>query len=269
MIDMNTFLRFPGGKKKALTLSYDDGVPYDRRLIKILDENGIKGTFNLNSGVMGVTTGRLDEEEVKELYTNSGHEVAVHSLTHPFLEQLPSASAVQDVLQDRQNLEKMFDKIIRGMAYPYGTFSDSLIEALKSIDIAYARTVITTHDFRIPSDWMKLTNTCHHNDPKLGELTEKFVKEQPKWGPWLFYLWGHSYEFAHDNNWDVIENFAKTIGGRDDIWYATNIEIYNYIEAYRSLQFSVDCKHIYNPTATTVWFEKDEIVIEIQPGQII
>ena len=45
------FMRYPGGKKKALTLSYDDGVEQDIRLIELMKKNGLKGTFNLNSGL--------------------------------------------------------------------------------------------------------------------------------------------------------------------------------------------------------------------------
>ena len=45
----------------------------------------------------------------------------------------------------------------------------------------------------------------------------------------MFYLWGHSYEFDENDNRDVIEKFAEFVGGRDDIWYATNIEIYDYV----------------------------------------
>lgn len=41
---------YPYGLRKALTLSYDDGVETDIELIRILDEYGILATFNLNSG---------------------------------------------------------------------------------------------------------------------------------------------------------------------------------------------------------------------------
>ena len=51
----------------------------------------------------------------------------------------------------------------------------------------------------------------------------------------------------------MIEKFAEYIGNRDDIWYATNMEIYNYVKAYESLQTSVDKKIIYNPSAIDVW----------------
>lgn len=45
------YLRFPEGKLKALTLSYDDGVEQDEHLIGILRAHGMRGTFNLNAGL--------------------------------------------------------------------------------------------------------------------------------------------------------------------------------------------------------------------------
>ena len=44
------YLRFPGGKPKCITLSYDDGVEQDIRLIALMEQYGFKGTFNLNYG---------------------------------------------------------------------------------------------------------------------------------------------------------------------------------------------------------------------------
>jgi peptidoglycan/xylan/chitin deacetylase (PgdA/CDA1 family) len=45
---MTNYMLFPDGKNKALTLSYDDGVQQDIRMIEILDKYGIKCTFNIN-----------------------------------------------------------------------------------------------------------------------------------------------------------------------------------------------------------------------------
>jgi hypothetical protein len=41
------------GKKKALTFSYDDGVTQDIRMTGLLNRYGLKGTFNLNSELLG------------------------------------------------------------------------------------------------------------------------------------------------------------------------------------------------------------------------
>ena len=142
----NIFMRFPEGKKKALTLSYDDGVEQDIRLIEIMQKHGLKGTFNLNSGLYapegtvyptGTIHRRMTKKQVTELYKESGMEVAVHGLTHPFLEQLPENVCLNEVIKDRENLEEQFDTIIRGMAYPFGTYSDEVVACLKHAGIAY------------------------------------------------------------------------------------------------------------------------------------
>jgi len=274
----NIFMRFPGGKAKALTLSYDDGVAQDIQLIDIMNKHGLKGTFNLNSGLypdegvvypQGHVHRRLTAKQAKETYLNSGQEVAIHALTHPYLEQLPTNIVVNEIIKDRENLEAQFGTIVRGMAYPFGTFSDAVVEVLKACGIAYARTVISTNDFRIPKDWLRLTATCHHNSPELNNLAKKFVEDKVTRAPYLFYLWGHSYEFEIKNNWHVIEDFAEYVGNRDDIWYATNIEIYDYIDAYNRLIFSVNGKYVNNPSARTIWFEYKGKIIEIAAGDMI
>lgn len=271
------FLRFPEGRAKALTLSYDDGVEQDIRLVEIMNKYGLKGTFNLNSGLYakeGIVYPkdqihrRMTERQITETFKNSGQEIAVHALTHPFLEQLPIDLVVKEIMKDRENLERQFNTIVRGMAYPFGTFNDKVVEALKFCGIVYSRTVISTNDFRIPKDWMRLTATCHHNSPELQNLAKKFVEDEITKAPYLFYLWGHSYEFEEKDNWNVIEDFGRYVGEREDIWYATNIEIYEYIEAYNRLIFSIDGKHVKNPSSRKVWFEYEEKIIEIEGGDV-
>lgn len=271
----NIFMRFPGGKARALTLSYDDGVEQDIRLIGIMKQYGLKGTFNLNSGLYapegtvypeGHIHRRMTKEQAIDLYKESGMEVAVHALTHPFLEQLSVNECTWEVIADRMNLEQEYDVIVRGMAYPFGTYSDQVVNVLENCGIAYSRTVEATHRFDVPKDWMRLPSTCHHNDPKLMELAHTLVETEWNRTPALFYLWGHSYEFEADNNWNVIEEFAAYIGGREDIWYATNIEVYDYVKAYERLMFSTDGKKVYNPTNMEVFFAKDEQIICAKPG---
>ena len=87
--------------------------------------------------------------------------------------------------------------------------------------------------------------------------------------PKLFYLWGHSYEFDEKNNWDRMEEICRKLSNKEDTWYATNIEIYEYVEAYHSLVFSADSNIIYNPTLKTIWFEIDDVPYTINPGETI
>ena len=272
----NIFMRFPGGRSKALTLSYDDGVRQDKRLLEIMKKHGLKGTFNINSECYApeghTTGGRMTRSEVVALYKDSGMEIAVHGAHHPFLEQLPENLCTWEVLNDRKNLEADFGGFVRGMAYPFGTTSDSVVASLKQCGIVYARSTLTTEGFGIPTDWLRLRATCHHANPRLMELSKRFVEEQNARSPMLFYLWGHSYEFDYDkpnNNWGVIEEFAEYMGGREDIWYATNIEIYDYIAAYNQLIFSMDYTRVYNPTCTTVYFQTAKGLYAVEPGETV
>lgn len=269
---------FPEGKEKALTLSYDDGVEQDKKLIEILNRTGLKATFNLNSGCYaeegtiypaGTIHRRMCRSEVTSTYKNSGHEVAIHGLTHPLLDQLPEGLAAYEIVEDRKNLEEQFETIVRGMAYPFGTYSDQVVDTLKNAGVAYARTVYSTHNFGIPIDWLRLNPTCHHNDSQLMELAKHFVEDDSHWAPYLFYLWGHSYEFEEKDNWKVIEDFASYIGNREEIWYATNIQVHDYVEAYRRLQFSYDLSWVKNPTSETIWLKKDSERFAVKPGEMI
>ena len=272
------YMKLKDGKSKVLTLSYDDGVVQDIRLIGILDKYGVKGTFNINTGtylaedaVRERYYGRMKLSEAKELYIGSGHEVAVHSLTHPFLERLKPDEVLNEVLEDRKNIEAQYGVVARGMAYPYGTYSDEVIELLEKCGIAYSRTTKSTLNFKFPENWLALHPTCHHREPLLMEFAKHFAEDVSRYPSenWLFYVWGHSYEFDNNDNWDVIEKFAEYIGGRDNIWYATNIEIYDYVKAYESLQTSVDKKIVHNPTAIDVWFLQNGKTYCVKAGETI
>lgn len=265
------------GKRKVLTLSYDDGVVQDIRLIEIMNKYGLKGTFNINSGsylpedaVRERFYGRMKLSEAQKLYIDSAHEVAVHSLTHPFLEKLDTAEIIYEITEDRRAIESHYGTIARGMAYPFGTYNETVIDILEKCHIAYARTCKSTYRFDFPENWLTLHPTCHHRDERLEELIKKFLETTNKWNnPEMFYLWGHSYEFDDNDNWNVIEKFAEYAGGHDHIWYATNIEIYDYVKAYERLQTSYDKKIINNPTNIDVWFYDKGEVYCVKAGETL
>ena len=264
-------MRYPGGRARVLSLSYDDGVIFDRRLIEIMQKNGIKGTFNLNSGSMpkepSETNRRLCPADAVKLYLGSGMEVAVHGLHHPYWNQIPPALANYDILSDRLNLEEMFGTVIRGAAYPFGATSDDAVAMLRAAGITYCRTTVSNENFSQPTDWLRMPTTCHHGNARLMELADQFLNRKIIRAPLFFLVWGHSYEFNDNNNWEVIERFCEYMGGRDEVWYATNGEIYDYTEAFSRLQFSANGNLVYNPTFTEVWFEMNGRPYSVKPGE--
>ena len=269
---MNIILRLPQGKQKVVTLSYDDGTIFDKKFVKILDEYGLKCTFNINSGMFAKNTGerRMTFDEAKELYLNSHHEVAVHGARHLALARTPVDLGIRDIIADREALEKQFDRIVKGMAYANGSFDEEYVDLIGKCGINYARTIESSHSFDLPTNWLKWNPTCHHEDDKLIELTDKFLSiDNPLFSVQLFYLWGHSYEFNDHNNWDIIEYFAKKTSNNSTIWYATNGEIYDYVTAYKRLVFSVDFTKVYNPSVIDVWFSFNGVTYCVHSGEML
>ena len=267
---MKVYTCFPGGKAKALTMSYDDGKLEDIRLVEIFNKYGIKGTFNINYGQMdidqtGLPHPRLRKDQVKDLY--QGHEIAAHTMTHPTIARCPLVGAAEEILEDRKGLEALTGSIIRGHAYPNGSYSEEIKTLFAGLGITYGRVVESVANFELPTDPLEWHPTCHHNDPTLMEKAEFFANFNKPQYLKLMYVWGHSYEFADKNNWEVIEEFCAYMSGRDDIWYATNIEIIDYMNAAKNLQFSADCTCVYNPNAQSIWLQlESKYIVEIKGG---
>lgn len=264
------YMRLPGGKAKAFTLSYDDGVPEDRRLIEIMNKYGIKGSFHLNSGRYGMYN-RMTLEEAKEVYTNCGHEIAIHCVNHPTLVRLNGAEQFHEIYDDRVAMEKDYGVMVRGMSYPNGPYNNDTLLAAKLSGICYSRTTQSCGKYEFPQDWLQLRPTCHHSNPKLQEHKENFAAKEigPKDHAQMFYVWGHSYEFPRDNNWELIEDLCAYMGGREDIWYATSIELYDYAMAFQGLQKSLDEKIIHNPSAIDVWFVAEGETYCVKSGETL
>lgn len=266
-------LLFPGGMNKVFTLSYDDGVNQDRRLIDIFDRYHVKATFNLGYGVLGhkpegpFDISKVEKEEVKELYRD--HEVGGHGLYHSDLSALGDPYMMYEIIEDKKHLEGLVEKPLKMFAYPFGLFNSDVKKILKAAGYKGARTVRSTHGFDLPDDPFELDPTCHHNDERLMELAESFVRER-SFRPQMFYVWGHGYEFDCDNNWELIEKLVSFLDdNRRDIWFATNGEILSYLEAYDSLEYSVDGSMIFNPSATDIWMATSfDTVEKLEAGSL-
>ncbi len=273
------FLRFPQGKAKALTLSYDDGVFFDERLIEIADRYSMKVTLNINSKFLGQE--HPTAQELLAFTQPGGHEIAVHGAQHLAPGKLTLVEGIREVLDCRRELEQSCQRIIRGMAYPdsgirnltSGVTKPEIKQYLQSLGIAYARSLGEDNNrFELPTDFYEWIPTAHHENPNLMQWLDEFLnREVPEYcanrEPKLFYLWGHSVEFHRNGNWERLEEFCGKAGGRKDIWYATNLEICDYVRAYQALIFDVDNTRVWNPTAKTVWFEADGRLITVNPGE--
>ena len=203
---------------KYVTFSFDDGIEQDRRFVKELNKYGFKATFNINTGIQtranmwvneGIEIHRMNIDGLKELY--KGHEVAVHSLTHPFLEKLDEETIYNELYYDKKNIEEWFEQDVTGMAYPYGTYDDRVIKIAKDLGIKYARTAGTSMKFSLPEDMMKYTGTCHFSNSEIFRLIDEFDSLEDTSEKQVLYIWGHTYEFDVMKKWDFLTQLLERL----------------------------------------------------------
>ncbi len=151
--------------KKYFTVSYDDGLQQDIRIIKLMKKYGIRGTFNLSSGLFGVK-GKIQRvfgnfgvdakenknrncvdhqilsiSEAKKIYCQDGIEIASHGMHHLREDKLDDAALSEEIKKDIENLSTIFDRKIEGHIFPYGKYNEAVLKMMKDAGIQYGRTV--------------------------------------------------------------------------------------------------------------------------------
>lgn len=223
---------------KAVTLSYDDGITQDIRMIELMNKYNLKATFNLNSELLGrkgmlirngarISHYKVHPEDVQKIY--EGHEIAAHTLTHPRLPELADEDVIRQVEQDRLNLSQLAGYEVVGMAYPGGGVNndDRVAKLIKEhTGIQYARTITLTDSLDPQENLYRFNPTLYHmNFDKMMEVGQRFVELKTD-KPQILYIWGHSYEMDYaPDAWIRLEEFFKLISGHEDIFYGTNKEV--------------------------------------------
>ena len=265
---------WPNGHRVALASCWDDGTIYDRQLVAIMNRYGLKGSFNLCSGKFGLNAEQsgwkefICADEVATLYQE--HEVCSHSVNHPRVWSMPVDQMRWEILDDRRCLEALVGYPVRGFAIPYNwpTGQDWCREFARNCGFKYLRNSMPVPQFEHPSDFMDWHPTAHcsANLPQLWVSMFERNKDQPGQ---LFYVHGHSYEFEDDLGWEVFESFAKLAGEAEGIYHATKGEIYDYVTAWRSMDWSLDGRLVRNNSAVPLWFLRNGQTVKIESGQLL
>ena len=248
---MNTqnrlYFTFPGGRRKAVTLSFDDGTVHDRRLVAAFNAHGLKATFNLVPGRFG-RDNVVSRDEVASLY--AGHEIASHGWMHRNLDKIAPYQCLAEIRDGRAALEDLLGRPVRGFASPYGSHGEGAVEAMREAGLAYARTAGETRNsiFPVP-DFLRWTQSFHERN--VLPFLEPFFKDG-HWGGTLgaLSIWGHGYEF--EGRWEALDALCAALGGREGAWYCTNLELADYWKACASVVSTLDGTVVRNLSAIPV-----------------
>ena len=257
---------YPGGRKKAFNITYDDGVLQDIRFVELLNRYGLKGTFNLNSQLMaegfrwthpsGMEVTRLTREEIGDLY--QGHEIASHTLTHPYMQTLDHPGLMRQLGEDKKNLEALFGCEVKGFGVPFDYYSQEIADCARDCGFEYARKSEFSLSYKPCSDWFHWKTGIYHIMPELVPFVKGFLLTDRELA--VCQIVGHSYDLDAENLWETMEWICREISAREDIWPCTNLELVRYLKAMESFDGT-------NHSDVDLWFEKDGEILEIPPSK--
>ena len=216
------------------TSSWDDGNSADLKLVKILKEFGIKGTFYIP---INWKYKNLSENEIKKI--SKFFEIGCHSFSHNNLTQLDSKDVEIEVNKSKVILEEIVNNRIKCFSYPFGKLNTLVINTVKKSGFTYGRTS-NAYDFEFPENLFKSNITISVSNRTLRFLNPRFsliaLKNHLKWDkiakkilmnkkkPKIFHLFGHSWEIEKENNWESLINFLDYLLKIEDVEFMTNGE---------------------------------------------
>lgn len=242
--------------KKFFTLSFDDGLEQDKRLIELMKKYGLQGTFNLNGGLFGVkhyvahlgdigfmdfsetarirrklfknvNQFRIPEDEIQQVY--AGFEIASHAFMHEPLALLKTERVKESIDKDLAALEEIAGYPITGHAYPGGMSSATVEACLKEKGMLFGREAFSSNSFAFPANPLRYRPTCSHSSKNTFDLLDSFIAAKPEQDDLMFMVWGHGYEFDYGSelsSLDRIERFFEKIAGCQDIIFCTNSQAF-------------------------------------------
>ena len=263
---------YPCGKKKAFNITYDDGILQDIRFVELLNKYNLKGTFNLNSELMknefewihecGMTVKRLPEHVVVDLYQN--HEVASHTLTHPYMHGLTEETLMYELGKDKENLEKLFKREISGFAVPFDYYDELIEKCVRKCGFEYGRISEESRSYVPCEDYFNWKAGIFHLSPDFEAYVEGFFHSKEELA--VCQIVGHAYDLDVEKTWDTMETVCQRIQADETIWSVTSIELIRYLKAMRRAE--VQENWIQNHSDRELWFEIDGETKVLQPNEI-
>jgi peptidoglycan/xylan/chitin deacetylase (PgdA/CDA1 family) len=127
-----------GSAPLVVSLTFDDGLAGQMQYLQTLKQNGLTGTFYVNTGDIGQPN-YMTRADLTQIAA-AGDEIGGHSVSHPNLAQDAPDETARQICDDRTTLTSWgFDPV--SFAYPFGAYSPSVKAAVRDCGYTNARRV--------------------------------------------------------------------------------------------------------------------------------
>lgn len=134
-------------RKAAIT--FDDGYADNyHSVFPVLKEHGFPATFFVTAGDVG-KPGFMAWEMLREMAASPGIEIGSHTLEHKPLTDIPEKEAWNSLVASKKILEDKLGREIRAIAYPCGSFNETVLKMVRGAGYAYGCAASHVRDRRL------------------------------------------------------------------------------------------------------------------------
>lgn len=229
-------MAFKGAAMKPghyLVFSFDDGVQDDVQLVALLNRYQFRATFFLN-GLFdeqspafhdeGATVLHLPHDILKSLY--HGHDVAVHSWSHPKLADLSDQEIREELNRCEQWIQATLGQKPVGLAYPFGVYDSRVVDIARQLGYRYGRTIEQAKDYSLSQDPLIHHPTAHFLCPDFDDIVQSFLSTPLNGQALILHFWGHSYELTGHHCWDVFQDRLASLKQHNELINVTLNEVF-------------------------------------------
>ncbi len=232
------------GRKWALSTRWDDSNPNALNIRRKMLENGIRGTFYLNS--------RKPEPQQQSLahkLTDQGKcSIGGHSVSHPHLPKLPANETFYQLIANRIALECLTDRPVNSLAFPFGGYQDrERPEVLQGVTESFLRAgyhhcvyiyFVTKNPFLppgmvstglqvIPGDRKVDAKTFWARMEKIRQSSSTYQKTSH-----CIFLGVHPWQQGEEL--ERLGQVMKKLRNWDDFWHCTQTEYAAFVKQRRN-----------------------------------
>ena len=117
--------------EKSVVITFDDGYADNYKYAyPILKEFEIKATIFVIADTIDEDNNYLNSQQIKELQ-NNGIDIQDHTCQHIELDKLTYEKQLETLNKSKEYLEKLLNKKVNYISYPYGKYNEDTIKAVK------------------------------------------------------------------------------------------------------------------------------------------
>ncbi|MCR4860676.1 MAG: polysaccharide deacetylase family protein, partial [Bacteroidales bacterium] len=211
---------FRGGRKAAVSLTFDDGILDHYTLVAPhLDSLGIRGTFWVNGVSIGQSDSyapRMSWEMCREL-SDRGHEISNHSWSHPHLTSLTEEQLREEVFRNDDAIEAATGKRPLTFCYPYNDQNGLVAKVCHEGRVG-------TRDYQEAQGQVNSGSTPQ----SLRAWLERVIADGG-WGVTMTHGIHHGWDQWNDEN--VLWDFYRELAARqDEVWIDTFAAVTSYMQ---------------------------------------